>query len=225
MPAKFIVVLIAILIAAPALAGDGVLEINQTCAVQTGCFSGDAAGFPVRLPQSGSYRLTSNLTVTGSTQAISSSITLSDVSIDLNGFTIEGSGSNNGIQLWSGDNWEIRNGTIKGFNIGVQQAAFSDGHRIIRVRVSGNAFAGILIGAGAGHLVQDCTAIGNGKGIQIGASSSAVGNTVAGNTDRGLTLGLGTGYGSNVVNDNTGGTVSGGVEIGTNVCDGTTVCP
>ena len=34
-------------VAAPALAVDGVLEVNQTCAVETGCFAGDTAGFPV----------------------------------------------------------------------------------------------------------------------------------------------------------------------------------
>ena len=32
-----------------ASASDGVLEINQTCATQTGCFPGDSAGFPVTL--------------------------------------------------------------------------------------------------------------------------------------------------------------------------------
>ncbi len=30
-----------------AWAVDGVLEINQACAVNTGCFAGDTAGFPV----------------------------------------------------------------------------------------------------------------------------------------------------------------------------------
>ena len=47
--------------AGPARASDGVLEINQTCATQTGCFPGDAPGLPVTLPVAGSYRLTSNL--------------------------------------------------------------------------------------------------------------------------------------------------------------------
>ena len=32
---------------APAVsASDGVLEINQTCALTTGCFDGDSPGFP-----------------------------------------------------------------------------------------------------------------------------------------------------------------------------------
>ncbi len=47
-------------LATSAFATDGVLEINQTCAVQTGCFAGDTAGFPVEIDVAGSYRLTSN---------------------------------------------------------------------------------------------------------------------------------------------------------------------
>jgi hypothetical protein len=42
-------------------ASDGQLEINQACAVNTGCFPGDDPGFPVTITQPGSYRLTGNL--------------------------------------------------------------------------------------------------------------------------------------------------------------------
>ena len=52
---------LVLLSASPALAVDGVLEINQVCADKTGCFSGDAAGFPVTIGTAGSYRLTGNL--------------------------------------------------------------------------------------------------------------------------------------------------------------------
>ena len=53
---------IALLAAAyAASASEGALEINQTCALQTGCFAGDTPGLPVTLTQPGSYRLTSNL--------------------------------------------------------------------------------------------------------------------------------------------------------------------
>ena len=48
---------------APALADAGRLEINQICAVETGCFPGDAAGFPVTLTTPGSYALTGNLSL------------------------------------------------------------------------------------------------------------------------------------------------------------------
>lgn len=79
----------------PALASDGVLEINQACAVNTGCFSGDAAGYPVTIDGSAgkSYRLTSSLKLPdGNTTGIEISgvggIGLAGATIDLNGFTV-----------------------------------------------------------------------------------------------------------------------------------------
>jgi hypothetical protein len=39
-----ILVLLFMTLAFPAWAGDGVLEINQTCAVQTSCFAGGYGG-------------------------------------------------------------------------------------------------------------------------------------------------------------------------------------
>lgn len=70
-----------------AIADEGVLEINHTCAEQTGCLVGDAAGYPVTITRAGSYRLTSNLT-TSSQGVTAISITADDVSLDLGGFTI-----------------------------------------------------------------------------------------------------------------------------------------
>ena len=46
-------------------ASDGVIEINQARALQGGVTEGDTPGFPVTISQSGSYRLTGNLTVPG----------------------------------------------------------------------------------------------------------------------------------------------------------------
>ena len=80
--------LLTLALALPALAVDGVLEINQTCAL-TGCFSGDAAGFPVTLSETGSYRLTGVLTLSDSDET-GILVTADDVSIDLNGFGIQG---------------------------------------------------------------------------------------------------------------------------------------
>jgi hypothetical protein len=69
-------------LAGPSLAVDGVLEINQTCAVQTGCFAGDTAGFPVTISTAGSYRLTGNLETT----LVMVSVQADNVTVDLNGF-------------------------------------------------------------------------------------------------------------------------------------------
>ena len=61
---------------------------------------------------------------------------------------------------------------------------------------------------------------------------SCWGSTVTSNSARqngayGLDLaaGLGSGYSGNTIDGNTTGTVTGGVEMGTNVCDANTTCP
>ena len=54
--------LVFAMLSSPALATDGVLEINQACVV-TGCVGSDPGGFPVEIHTPGSYRLTSNLVV------------------------------------------------------------------------------------------------------------------------------------------------------------------
>ena len=50
---------------APALAVDGVIEINQARALAGGVTSGDTPGFPVIIDTAGSYTLTSDLTTSG----------------------------------------------------------------------------------------------------------------------------------------------------------------
>jgi hypothetical protein len=73
--------LLLLALATPALAVDGVLGINQACAVNTGCFAGDTPGFPVTISASGSYRLTSKLNVPDeNTGGIS--VNANDVGID-----------------------------------------------------------------------------------------------------------------------------------------------
>lgn len=73
-------------------AGDGVREINPAC-VSLGCFSGDSPGFPVEIQDPGSYRLTGNLDVSGTTNpefTTAITITAEAVTLDLNGFSILG---------------------------------------------------------------------------------------------------------------------------------------
>ena len=59
--------ILGVVIASPALSVDGVIEINQTCAANTGCSSEDAAGFPVTIDERGSHRLTRNLSLATTT--------------------------------------------------------------------------------------------------------------------------------------------------------------
>jgi len=103
---------------------DGAREINAAC-VSFGCFEGDSPGFPVTLTQAGKYVLTSNLSQSGSLDVID--ITAFDVSLDLNGFLIDGpvtctgtpvincnnTGDGYGIRVESANNVRIFNGHLR----------------------------------------------------------------------------------------------------------------
>lgn len=131
---KFLGLLLLIPAISPAV--DGVREINQLCAVTGGCFNGDAEGYPLTLSNPGSYRLTSNLDVSGlpgPEDIIIIQISGSDISLDLNGFSIIGgltctgtpvtscapAGPNGAGVLVSGsaDDVEISNGRIHGVGL------------------------------------------------------------------------------------------------------------
>lgn len=112
------------------------------------------------------------------------------------------------------------------------------GNRVTGIYVSGkstllnsvatqNGEDGIFTGEDC--LVQGNTVHGNGRyGISVGSYSTVLQNTVTGNGDFGLLLGSSTGYAQNVVADNktvSGPQVSGGLQMGTNVCGFDTTCP
>lgn len=105
-----------------AYAVDGQVLIDQAKAMAGNVTPGDAPGFPITISRSGSYKLSGNLTVPSPEVGIV--ITTSNVSIDLNGFTMatsypqpqlspsrgiiyEGPGGPTGIR--------VKNGTIEGF--------------------------------------------------------------------------------------------------------------
>ncbi|HIF91697.1 MAG: right-handed parallel beta-helix repeat-containing protein [Myxococcales bacterium] len=315
--------LLAIGLASPALAVDGVLEINQTCAVNTGCFNLDAAGFPVTIDGSAgrSYRLTSDLVIPDSVAATTNAIFVSgpSISIDLNGFEIvrsgcEGSNTNcmsttvAGCGVCSFNNTRgisVKNGSIVGMGSGIglgtqcevrnvrarwnrfngvscdigssmsNNVAYQNGADGVRAEdgstISGNTSYlngnnGIFAGFGStvsGNAVWDsvfngifcqgeCTISGNtsnrsggdgifanngssvtgntvrfgaADGIQTGTDSNVQGNTVSRNTLFGLNLGTNSAYRGNVISLNSSGTVSGGVNLGANSCNGTATCP
>ena len=212
-------------LASPALAVDGVIEINQATAL-AGVPFGDTPGFPVTLfLGGGSYRLTSDLIVPTDVSAID---LVQDVTLDLNGFNVIGSGSGTqaGLKINTKENVEIRNGTVRNFgSSGIAEIGIGKGHRVIDVRSVGNGGPGIVLN-GADHVVRDCTVLDNGGfGIGLQGSSMAIGNLVVGNGGIGLSLSADSVYSQNVINSNAGGTVLNGVQMGTNVCDGNTTCP
>jgi parallel beta-helix repeat protein len=75
-----------------------------------------------------------------------------------------------------------------------------------------------------GALIRRNTINGNaGSGI-ASEHATILENAVRGNGSQGLTLTAPVGYAGNVISQN-GSTVAGGVEIGTNLCEGSTSCP
>jgi parallel beta-helix repeat protein len=214
----------------------GVVLINQDRALAGGVSPGDAPGFPVTISQPGSYRLSSNLTPVA-TDAIE--ITTSDVTIDLNSFTIVGvAGSGRGVNAQGRSRIIVTNGIVRG--MGSDGVVVGDDSRVERVHAIGNGGDGIQANdggtvtgntardnGGAGIQVNDGgtvtgnTAFGNnGDGIQAGDGSTVIGNAVRANADFGLRL-LGTsGYTQNVMEDNADGPVEGGISLGHNLCQG-----
>lgn len=169
--------LIGLILALPVSAGDGRLEINQAC-IGGGCFSGDSSGFPVELAQSGSYILTSDISVNQNTSAIA--ITADNVTLDLNGHSIAGpvtcsgdpvsscssTGIGDGITI-SADRASIRNGTIDGMGRFGIVIDLSGGHRIANLTVSQSGDDGIRVESTASDasnsLVQNVSLYRNGE--------------------------------------------------------------
>lgn len=218
----------------PVLAGDGRLEINQTCALDSGCFQGDDGGFPVQITEPGSYRLTSNLDLSAAAQPESTHAVLietSDVSIDLAGFTIAGTNScthdagrpvtgcdnegfANGIVSNLGErNITVRNGTVQGMTtFGISLAI--PGAEVIGVEVRDNGGGGVGLGPDA--LVRDVSAVENGEaGVIVLERGSIIQSRAAFNGTQGFEAGDGSLIAESVAvtNDDVGFLVGGATLI------------
>lgn len=270
--------LLSALCAPSAFAVDGVIEINQTCAITGGCFAGDSAGFPVTITDTAggsSFRLTSDLVQPKNTNNHSIDITASDISIDLNGFSIRNadcvgstnctpaSGLGDGVSSQN-PGTSVKNGSITGMTSGANLSSQSEALNL-RVRwnrsqgievgrgstISGNtAYQNGLNGVNAGYdaTIMGNTARGNGNnGITAGSGATIMGNTARENGKHGITSGEGgtvndntlfanaeygfhsfsptPAYRNNTINNNVGGTVLGGINLGGNSCNGTVTCP
>lgn len=138
------------------------------------------ADIPKTINTPGSYYLTEDVSSAGT--AIT--IIVDDVTIDLAGFSLVGSGSDYGICMNGRSNVEIRNGTVRNFWCGIYEVSSNGrGHRVIDVRAISNGSRGIYL-PGSGHLVRGCTAGNNGTsatspvyGIYTGGGSTITGNT------------------------------------------------
>lgn len=159
---------------AQAVVADGSIEIHQAC-VATGCFAGDAPGYPVEITASGRYRLTSDLHVPFVTQAYTGiEINASDVTLDLGGHaltsdvTCSGLPPNCTLSLFgrgitvpsSQVGISIANGMVRGFGIsGISTTAPVESLRLERLTVRENGVDGIEVN-GSGR-VDSVTVVAN----------------------------------------------------------------
>jgi parallel beta-helix repeat protein len=219
------VTVVLALLAPFAVATDGVLEINQTCAVGTGCFPGDAPGFPVTIDGSAghSYRLTSDLRVPNeNTSGIV--ISADDVCTDLNGFAIVGRTTCSGEPPFNpvtctptSSSWEgagsgvesdisirgisVTNGSITG--MGSYGVLVGEQSQVTNVRVRSNR---VGISAYTGSIVSGNTVLQNELGgIHAHVASTVSGNTVYRNGGNGISADFGSTVSGNNVYQNGAG--------------------
>lgn len=214
----------------------GVVEINQALADAGGVTPGDTPGFPVDIRESGSYRLTSDLTVndvdTNAIQIFSPHVTL-----DLNGFAIVGpvdcSGTpvmcvpagGRGIGISTAATAQlpaVMNGSVTG--MGSRGVSLQNGCRVENLRVKSNGDVGIRA-SGTCVVRGNVSWLNGSHGIDAGFGALIRENTLSFNGGYGLKGQSDTGYASNVFRSNNLGTVLNGVDMGGNVCNGNITCP
>lgn len=221
-------ILMGVLGAGAAIADDGVLEINQSCAVHVGCFVGDSAGFPVTISTAGSYRLTGSLTLPdANTDGIQ--ITASSVTVDLGGFEIVGptvctagtttctpaSGTGTGIESIGVSGIWIKNGGVRGMG---SRGVDVDAYSIVEgMRLTSNRAQQVVVGIGS--IVRDNLAVAGGNaGVFADTSALVSGNVTTQQGSNGISAGTCSSVVGNHANDNGGDgiTVSSGSTVAEN---------
>jgi hypothetical protein len=177
------------------------------------------AGSVVRIGQPGSYHLVSD--VNGAAGKNGIEIAASDVTLDLNGFTVRGvPGSLGGLVSAVGNNRiEVRNGRVVGW-AGAGVSLASSASRCVDLTVSGNGNGGIAISSGE---VRRCIVETNtGAGIATSSGALVTQCLARDNTGNGITA-----VGASLIqecistgNDGDGINVSGGALVLRNVAGG-----
>lgn len=188
------VTLISSWVLVPALVGAGSLEPSGAPAPTMKTLDQTEPRIPIpgsataadvyTISQSGSYYLTGDRFCSGT----GIDVEVDDVTIDLMGYRLEGSGAGPGFELTNRSNVEIRNGIIRGFSRGIYaENPIGKGNRVIAVRIVANVLTGIHLSSN-GNLVKECIVEANGNsssstvyGIYVNANSKVTGNTVTNN--------------------------------------------
>ena len=191
---------------------------------------GDAAGFPVTISQPGSYRLATNLGVPAGKNGIE--ITTHDVTIDFNGFRMQGYlVGNDGVRGGSVDTGTVKNGVIAGFkgvaiagrdfwtvermSVLVNAVSTTGIHTAIELGNAGRVFSSTIasnkyygITCRTGCLIESNIIQRNGSFGLILASGTVLGNTINSNGRYGIARWYGAeaiGYGNNTLFGNNNG--------------------
>ena len=153
---RFAFVLFALAGVSLAFAGDGRFEIDQTMV-------------PYTVTNPGSYVVTGNLKGGSGQNGIV--VSANNVTLDLNGFVLEGSATAYGVVIaGNAYNLKIRNGIIRNWGEGVDVRSCSN-NVIEDLQVSHCVFHGMR--AGDGSIVRNCDTYANGGiGIQVGEAST-----------------------------------------------------
>jgi hypothetical protein len=169
------------------------VEVEPRTAISATNTPGDANSvFRISFP--GSYYLTDDVVGVSGKHGIK--ITASNVTLDLNGFTLDGQGNIGSLDGITNDgtraNITVRNGSVvrwgnSGVDLPTSIAAV--GRRIERIDAQFNLQDGISAGDNA--VVQSCTAHSNaGNGFQLGASAVVTGCSAFDNGARGFGTGI-----------------------------------
>jgi hypothetical protein len=191
----FLAFILAATVTSPAFAADGQILITHAKVGAGSITPGDDPGYPARLTRPGSYILGSNLTPGPGVDGID--VAATDITIDLNGFTISGGaagGTSNGRYaiLDRADRLTVKNGTIGAFRDlgGTGGAGIYAPNRpyliVENMRIL-NSGIGIESDGGSFTRIQDSTVATNkGKGIRCHTACEVSGSVVSGNGDDGI---------------------------------------
>lgn len=194
----------AILLATPALAVDGVVLINHAAALAGNVTPGDTPGYPVTLSRPGSYRLSGNLSPPANANGIDA--TAGEVTIDFNGFRMQGSPKADIGVFGAQRGLVVRNGTIRGF---LRYGISANGANAIieDMSISANGSSGIYVPNAFARIVNNTITDNTGAGIFCLFSCHVEGNYIAANGS-GVRIYIGTVLG-NTIHGNTGAGIYG----------------
>jgi hypothetical protein len=192
-------------LAPSATASDGQVLINDKKALAGNVTPGDTPGYPVTLSVQGSYKLSGNLSAPPGVNGIDAVAV--EITIDLNGFRIEGSNEGDIGILGTQRNLRVRNGTIQRFKRGIQ----GGGSAILEdLRISENRKAGIDIRDGYARVTRSTiilTSDGNGINCFINAVCHIESSLIALNGNTGVAIAGGMLRGNTVMNNKNYGVV------------------